>query len=157
MTMPSEQQWKNVVAALYPPYGRVFLCADGYLVYLEKRQISECALGIIVFVDGSFDCAWMHSVSDEKQLADIPRRFLQINRRQRLSRRALASAEKIFGEQECRKRGWYAPILIPQLYWSSAKKLVARLRREFRDIEILEKERYQSQLDAKLREPRNLP
>lgn len=149
MTQPSKAEWDALATELGGRFGFAHLRADGYLVALRKEQVSETRLQIAVYVDGWMRGEWMKHVEREEELADIPRRFCRLMRKQKMKGKELRLWEKICGRRECRKRGYYDPWLQVSPYWNSSRSLIAHLKRRNQDIEILDYDTYKTALEAK--------
>ena len=69
----TEEDWAVVEKRLRNLYSSVTLNCDGYVVYLQLRQISQFKLGILVYVNGISKGSWLFEECEER------RRFLPIS------------------------------------------------------------------------------
>ena len=150
MTRPTKAEWEDLATELGGRFGFAHLRADGYLVTLDKVQVSETRLQIAVCVDGYMRGEWCQRVEREEELADIPRRFCRLIRRQKMKGNMLKLYEKMHGKRECRKRGYYDPWFQTTPFWNRARSLITHLKRHNQDIEILDLDTYRAALTAKV-------
>jgi len=145
VTQPTAAEWAEIATALDRQLAPIYLCCDGYLVEAELTRTGKNTLGITVAVNGwSFRGSWLPL--DGREMSEEARRFWCPRKRQRMSAKHLRVWEKLYGKRECRRRGYYEPVISPFPVWRRPRPFIAHLKAHNTNIEIIDYTRYKTAL-----------
>lgn len=147
MTQPTREQWDLIAEKLDRQLDPVYLRCDGHLVSAVMARTGKNQLGIAVVVNGwRFKGEWLPL--DGRGMSEEARRFWRPKRRARMSRKQLKLWEKLEGKRECRRRGYYDPLIWPEPVWLRPRPFIRHLKEHNEHIEIIDYETYRREVDA---------
>lgn len=128
-------KWKRLAEKLSGLYlAHATIVADGHTVSFYKRVHKE-KLVIETFVDGYFKGKWMNVKDGKPEYSEG--RFFRPRKKANGTKKEYSALKRIFGKKKADE------MVTPKLFmvdpcWGSPRTLIAHLKREFPDLEIVE-------------------
>lgn len=134
--MITKEEWARVERAVSGIFGRAKLKVDGREVLLVRERVSKNGLGVVIYVDGSWEGSWIGVAKD-----DCPeQRYMCPHPRFRYPAKFRKELKKA-GKRFCKKYGWGDPdekVLIYYPYATSLTPIRRHYQKTFRSLELVE-------------------
>lgn len=129
-------KWKRIEEKLRYVFGNVKVRADGHEVTFDKRvDTKKQKLVIETYVDGWIKGEWMNVQNGQPLHPEG--RFFRPRKSAVWKRKDFKMLKKIYGTKKAEEM--VTPkVIVLDPYWGSPRTLVAHLKREFPDLEIVE-------------------
>lgn len=131
--MVSAEQWKEIENELCGSFGTVKLRLEGKEICLSKTLVSENRLGIVIFIDGSYNPGW--GWVDSGIYDDFVTKIWKPRSKLHYPPKEQKQLNKIWGKREAKKRYdfskkfiWYQPVF----------EKFGPLKRQYQKLEGLE-------------------
>lgn len=134
-------KWKKLAKQLEGVFGQASILADGYEVSFYKKVGDGDKLVIETFVNHQFKGIWTRNIGTEPEHPEG--RFFYPVKRAAWPKSKYPELKKVFGRKEADELVTPKVIMFSPV-WGSARTLIAHLKRNFPDLELIDDQAKQS-------------
>lgn len=109
----SKEEWGTIKEALLPHHGAVKFSHNGNEILVNKRQVGENKLKLIVYINGVVNYGW--GIPDNKEYKPEYKPYLNSNKMQRYANKTKKEIIKIYGKRRALKE--YPELNSHREYW----------------------------------------